>query len=209
MAGAATLPDHGQPPADNPQPDGPSSATLSISSNTKSQTEYRPATNGISTLTAQQARVLDLLTQGLSNKDIARVMGISPRTVEIHRSHALRVIGARNGIHGAVIWDRHQRSRTDVAFFVGPDLIRAKAAFAEPFDPAPPAAQANPFDRALFTAERHHVYRNGEHIASTTTPALARALALALDCQLLFPPDVPPADQDFVAQTLWPNDPTA
>lgn len=60
-------------------------------------------------LTDRQSRVLDLMCEGLSNKEIARAMGISPRTVEIHRGYALRCIGARNTIHGVLLWDRARR----------------------------------------------------------------------------------------------------
>jgi DNA-binding CsgD family transcriptional regulator len=44
-------------------------------------------------LTTQESRVLELLLQGLSNKEIARTLGCSPRTVEIHVSRVLRKSG--------------------------------------------------------------------------------------------------------------------
>jgi DNA-binding CsgD family transcriptional regulator len=44
-------------------------------------------------LTTQESRVLELLLQGLSNKEIARALGCSPRTVEIHVSRVLRKSG--------------------------------------------------------------------------------------------------------------------
>lgn len=40
-------------------------------------------------LTAREKEVMALMTQGLTNKDIARQLGISPRTVENHRSRVM------------------------------------------------------------------------------------------------------------------------
>ncbi|SDH19191.1 response regulator transcription factor [Propionivibrio dicarboxylicus] len=40
-------------------------------------------------LTGRERQVLDLVVQGLSNKEIGRVLGISFRTVEIHRSRIM------------------------------------------------------------------------------------------------------------------------
>jgi FixJ family two-component response regulator len=47
-------------------------------------------------LSPREAEVLDLLANGCSNKLIARELGISPRTVEIHRSNMINKIGAPN-----------------------------------------------------------------------------------------------------------------
>jgi len=48
------------------------------------------------TLTRREREVVQCLTKGLVNKEIARDMGISPRTVEVHRSNASHKLGARN-----------------------------------------------------------------------------------------------------------------
>jgi FixJ family two-component response regulator len=40
-------------------------------------------------LSDREGQVLDLLVNGKSNKEIARDLGISPRTVEIHRSNMM------------------------------------------------------------------------------------------------------------------------
>jgi two-component system, LuxR family, response regulator FixJ len=40
-------------------------------------------------LTAREREVLDLLVAGCSNKVVAQKLGISPRTVEIHRAHVM------------------------------------------------------------------------------------------------------------------------
>ncbi|MEG4127027.1 LuxR C-terminal-related transcriptional regulator [Microcoleus sp. Pol14D5] len=47
-------------------------------------------------LTPREAQVLELLSDGCSNKLMAREMGISPRTVEIHRANMMTKIGAAN-----------------------------------------------------------------------------------------------------------------
>jgi DNA-binding NarL/FixJ family response regulator len=46
-------------------------------------------------LTPREADVLDCMTRGMPNKEIARTLGISPRTVEIHRVRAARTLGVR------------------------------------------------------------------------------------------------------------------
>lgn len=47
-------------------------------------------------LSARQQQVLDLAVEGLSNKEIASRLGISFRTVEIHRAWMMERMGARN-----------------------------------------------------------------------------------------------------------------
>lgn len=47
-------------------------------------------------LTAREVEVLDLLVAGLSNKQIARELEISPRTVEIHRANMMTKLDANH-----------------------------------------------------------------------------------------------------------------
>lgn len=47
-------------------------------------------------LTAREREVLDLVGQGLHVKEVARALGISPRTVEVHKTHLMEKLGARN-----------------------------------------------------------------------------------------------------------------
>jgi len=47
-------------------------------------------------LTKREHEVLDLVSEGHSNKQGALRMGISPRTFESHRAEAMRKLGARN-----------------------------------------------------------------------------------------------------------------
>lgn len=54
-------------------------------------------------LSDRERQVLDLLATGLSNKAMARDLGISPRTVEIHRMKMMGKIGATSGAHAVRI----------------------------------------------------------------------------------------------------------
>lgn len=47
-------------------------------------------------LTPRESETVGWLVQGLSNKDVARRLGLSPRTVEIHRANALAKLGAKS-----------------------------------------------------------------------------------------------------------------
>lgn len=49
-------------------------------------------------LTLQQQRVCELVSRGLSNKEIASEMGIGSRTVENHRLLVYRKLGVRNAV---------------------------------------------------------------------------------------------------------------
>jgi two-component system response regulator FixJ len=50
----------------------------------------------IGSLTPREREVLDLLTSGKANKMMAQDLGLSQRTVEIHRAHAMEKMGARS-----------------------------------------------------------------------------------------------------------------
>lgn len=50
----------------------------------------------IASLTPREREVLDLLVEGLPNKGIAYELGISPRTVEIHRARTMEKMQARS-----------------------------------------------------------------------------------------------------------------
>lgn len=50
-------------------------------------------------LTAREIEVLDGLAQGYPNKTIAYDLGISPRTVEVHRAHIMTKLNARSLSH--------------------------------------------------------------------------------------------------------------
>ena len=48
------------------------------------------------TLTPRERDVLDQLVAGASNKEAGRRLGISPRTIEIHRARIMEKLGAKN-----------------------------------------------------------------------------------------------------------------
>jgi FixJ family two-component response regulator len=52
--------------------------------------------HGFSQLTPREREVLQLITNGQSNKEAGRELGISPRTVEVHRARVMEKLGARN-----------------------------------------------------------------------------------------------------------------
>jgi FixJ family two-component response regulator len=47
-------------------------------------------------LTPREYEVLKLITGGASNKETGRQLGISPRTVEVHRARIMEKLGAKN-----------------------------------------------------------------------------------------------------------------
>jgi DNA-binding NarL/FixJ family response regulator len=50
----------------------------------------------VSELTPREREVATLIADGASNKEAGRRLGISPRTVELHRAHIMEKLGARN-----------------------------------------------------------------------------------------------------------------
>lgn len=51
---------------------------------------------GFDQLTPREREVLELITNGQSNKEAGRKLGISPRTIEVHRARVMEKLGARN-----------------------------------------------------------------------------------------------------------------
>jgi len=49
-------------------------------------------------LTPRERQVLQQLMSGATNKEIARALGLSPRTIEIYRGAFLRKLHARNAV---------------------------------------------------------------------------------------------------------------
>lgn len=62
-------------------------------------------------LTDRETDVMRLLCTGLTAQGVGEALGISSRTVEIHRSNARLKLGARNQTHAAVLFDRAQREQ--------------------------------------------------------------------------------------------------
>lgn len=53
---------------------------------------------GFSNLTPREREVLQLIVDGKSNKSSARDLGISPRTIEVHRGRVMEKLGAKNAV---------------------------------------------------------------------------------------------------------------
>ena len=58
--------------------------------------EHERIKSHLETLTAREREVLDLLTQGKQNKAIAQHLGVSPRTIEIHRARVMEKMAAQS-----------------------------------------------------------------------------------------------------------------
>ena len=59
------------------------------------QESDRTNRNGRSNLTAREQQVVELVEQGMKNKEIARTLGIRPGTVKIHLKHIFEKTGVR------------------------------------------------------------------------------------------------------------------
>jgi FixJ family two-component response regulator len=55
-------------------------------------------------LTSRERQVLEMVVDGLSNKEVARILEISPRTVEIHRMKMMAKMSARSSSEAVRIW---------------------------------------------------------------------------------------------------------
>jgi two-component system, LuxR family, response regulator FixJ len=57
-----------------------------------------PSFRGHDRLTPREREVLSQIAGAASNKETARNLGISPRTVEVHRSRIMQKLGAKNSV---------------------------------------------------------------------------------------------------------------
>lgn len=72
-------------------------AGLEVSERTQAeQAELAELRGRVASLTQRQRETMELLVQGLANKDIAAQLGISPRTVEIYRAWVMSKMGAKS-----------------------------------------------------------------------------------------------------------------
>ena len=86
------------PPSDEPLPDAvPAPPAASARERLRAAPYF---------ITARELQVLDLLLSGLSNKEAARQLGISFKTVQAHRQRIMDKLGARSPMHLAEIMRR-------------------------------------------------------------------------------------------------------
>jgi two-component system response regulator FixJ len=62
----------------------------------KSLGEHARIRAHLESLTPREREVMDLMTQGLQNKAIGQQLGVSPRTIEIHRARVLEKMEAQS-----------------------------------------------------------------------------------------------------------------
>lgn len=80
--------------------------------NLDKQLEQRKYFDWLDGLSQREKETLDLVVAGRSSKEIARVLGISYKTVEAHRARVMRKLGARSSsdlVHLAIMNNRHCR----------------------------------------------------------------------------------------------------
>ena len=70
----------------------------------------RPEAFG-SPLTKREEMILRLVSEGMTNSQIAYACGISPHTVRNHLAEVLSKTGAPNRVRAAVLFDRWQRGK--------------------------------------------------------------------------------------------------
>ncbi|QSB00269.1 response regulator transcription factor [Methylomonas sp. EFPC1] len=80
-------------------------AALQLEVNTHAQANKGQALcNRLSGLTSRELEIMGMVVAGLTNKEIARRLGISHRTVEIHRAKVMEKTGAPNLLELARIY---------------------------------------------------------------------------------------------------------
>lgn len=62
----------------------------------ESQAEEESRRGALAALTSREREVAELLASGLHNKAVAQCLGISPRTVEVHKARIMDKLGARS-----------------------------------------------------------------------------------------------------------------
>ncbi len=75
----------------------------SLGKATREANRPRPAISALETLSPRERNILKLMADGLSNKEIARALGITPETVKTHVKKILAKLGAQNRAQAAAM----------------------------------------------------------------------------------------------------------
>jgi DNA-binding CsgD family transcriptional regulator len=59
-------------------------------------------------LTKREKQIVKLIAKGLISEEIAKELKISQRTVDAHRSNAMKKTGAKNSAHLVAMWYEYQ-----------------------------------------------------------------------------------------------------
>jgi len=62
-------------------------------------------------VTKRQGQILSLASQGMTDKEVARRLSISPNTVRTHLDRFYRANGLRNKAEAVVVWNRYLNAR--------------------------------------------------------------------------------------------------
>lgn len=100
IAGAIRAAHRGEAPLD-PR------AALSLIDRRRETPPDQPGANAAAELTAREREVLALVGQGLSNRLVARRLGIAEKTVKAHLTSAFATIGVTDRVQAALWWQRH------------------------------------------------------------------------------------------------------
>lgn len=84
-------------------------AALSLISARRGPRPVQPGTGSTPALTAREREVLALVGEGLSNRLIARRLGISEKTVKAHLTSVFAAIGVSDRVQAALWWAQNSR----------------------------------------------------------------------------------------------------
>ena len=96
----------------------------------------QPDITGAERLTPREREVLGRIIAGASNKEAGRTLGISPRTVEVHRARIMDKLGAKNAADLVrSCWGRRRRAERRVLHLFASVIPTCIAVF-DAHDPA-------------------------------------------------------------------------
>lgn len=91
----------------------------------QSRDEGMEARRRIALLSPREEQVMSLVTEGMSNKEVSLALGISSRTVEIHRASAIAKLGVPNSFGAARLFFQASNTLAVGQFVAEPALALA------------------------------------------------------------------------------------